>query len=86
VVRFPVTATSLAATTWSDGVSTTSPFLTLTPLALVGPMPVSSAGKDATANVEVVLLVPGGWMSKLSNWPGALMRTKFVPGTDARVI
>jgi hypothetical protein len=49
-------------------------------------MPVSSSGKDAIGNVEAVLLVPDGWISKLSTMPGSLKRTKFVPGTDARVI
>ena len=49
-------------------------------------MPVSSAGKDAIGNPESVLLVPEARISKLSTLPGSLMRTKFVPGTDARVI
>jgi hypothetical protein len=67
-------------------VSTTSPSLTLTPVAFPGPMPVSSSGKDAIGNVEVGLLVPEGWISKLSKRPDERMFTKFVPGTDARVI
>jgi hypothetical protein len=49
-------------------------------------MPVSSAGKVATANVEPVVFVSEAWISKLSTLFGSLMRTKFVPGTDARVI
>ena len=48
--------------------------------------PVSSSGKDAIGNVEVGLLVPESLMSKLSTLPDSLMFTKFVPGTDARVI
>jgi hypothetical protein len=58
----------------------------MTPVAFVEPLPVSSAGKDATATVEFVLLGPGGWISKLSKLPAAARRTKVVPGTDARVI
>ena len=86
-----MTATSPAATArLGDAVSTTSPLsLTLMPLAFSLPMPrgpVSSSGKVAGGNVEPVLLVPGGRMSKLSGLPDWLMRTKFVPGTDARVI
>ena len=50
------------------------------------PGPVSSSGKDAIGNVEVVLLVPKGWISKLSKLFAGLMLTNVVPGTDFRVI
>ena len=46
----------------------------------------SSSGKDLIGNVEFVLLVPEAWISKLSKLFASLMRTKFVPGTDVRVI
>jgi hypothetical protein len=58
----------------------------MTPVAFVEPLPVSRSGKDATGNVGLALLVPGGWMSKLSTLPDWRMFTKFVPGTDAMVI
>jgi len=89
VVRFPVTATSPAATSRSDAVSTTLPSLTLRPVAFSEPMPpgpVSSSGKVAIVNVEPVLLVSKGLISKLSKPFAGLMLTNFVPGTDARVI
>jgi hypothetical protein len=90
VVRFPVTATSPAATTelaGSDAVSTTLPFSNLMPVAFASPMPpVSRSGKDAIGNVELGLLVSKGSISKLSRLPDWLRRSKFVPGTDARII
>ena len=48
-------------------------------------MPVSSSGKDAGA-VPVVLVADDAWMSKLSKLLPCLIRTKFVPVTDATVI
>ena len=91
VIRFPLTvltATSPGATTRLDAVSTTSRLsLTLTPVAFPGLMPVSSSGKVAGfGNPEPVLLVSKGLISKLSKLSFGVTRTKFVPGTDARVI
>ncbi len=93
--RVAVCAVTLLATTspfstWKpEPVSSTCPLLTISPVALPPPPPVSNCGKEGMGNVQFpggVSAAVSGSTSRLSSCPIRLMRTTFSPGTVATVI
>ena len=65
-------------------VSCTCPLLTVKPLLLAVPVPVNSLAKVGMVMLPDVAALVG--ISKLTKFPGWLMRNRFSPGTEAMVM